>query len=914
MSTPEWMKKFHEIGQREEEEITAVGNEGAFVKTVEPSKRIDLDNTDAPVTRSTLNRDTVNDGNGKDVNNGSDDDDDAASIIYSTELGNRSETKEEDNRGEDPPTEITSEVGSTVFDEEMKDRNDPVEDQSRSSPTGLYERSLSAGEKNAVLVANDNNSPMGDEIHQEEEKEKSEGLPRDTEVSDDDFPEAMIDDETKEEELNFGASWVVDRNDISNEEREQRNSADEAARTTTIGGESCITDIYVDEDGNEISSDRNEIDTQEEEVLVDEDEDEIEIVPLHQLQRGEVDGRFEEYTTIRGCDDLSRNDNIDLPDFSTANKGANIVTTRSNINKEQAVLRSEASPTYDIEEQRRTLRSTEKGKRSRMSWVIPILVFLFLASAILLVVFFIVLSEDRTISTLSPVMTPALTPTPAPTEYPQLTQKISSSRNVDAAATTEFNTVQNSCDFDAIDQPNVIDQCDCGEGRVDILADDIVARWNYFVEDFVPTIYPKWKQNINSCSSENQALLWLSSGINNGGEINNLHRLQRYILAVVYYEQGGTEWRRSTNWLSSRHVCVWEGVECDENSYIRVLNLDQNRLTGQLSDAPTSLNAIEGYFVAKNNLSGSIPKLYFKSDTLNTIDFSENALSGEISSLSKGNKLTDINLAANSLNGSLPPSISNAAVLTILNVESNSFSGTLPASLFDLPLKYLAIGGNTFSGTIPVGLSGVSTLTSLSLGPNLFNGQIATSLSELTKLVQLSMIGLPDLGGRLPASFGISLTNLVELSISETGAEGDIPEQFSLMTNLEILRLNSNSLARNIPSSLGLLTNLRSLHLNDNALSGLIPPEIGFISVLQELQLHTNRLAGTIPEEIGNLIDIRTLTFDGNFMDGRTPIKVCDLRAAQLNKFIVDCPSLLGESQVVVGIICSIPDCCTECI
>ena len=59
---------------------------------------------------------------------------------------------------------------------------------------------------------------------------------------------------------------------------------------------------------------------------------------------------------------------------------------------------------------------------------------------------------------------------------------------------------------------------------------------------------------------------------------------------------------------------------------------------------------------------------------------------------------------------------------------------------------------------------------------------------------------------------------------------------------------------------------------------------------------------------------IGTLTFDGNFMDGRAPIGVCALRDAELNKFIVDCPSLLGESQIVVGIICSVPNCCTECI
>ena len=34
MSTPEWMKKFQEIGQKGEEEVTGVGDSG-FVKTAE---------------------------------------------------------------------------------------------------------------------------------------------------------------------------------------------------------------------------------------------------------------------------------------------------------------------------------------------------------------------------------------------------------------------------------------------------------------------------------------------------------------------------------------------------------------------------------------------------------------------------------------------------------------------------------------------------------------------------------------------------------------------------------------------------------------------------------------------------------------------------------------------------------------
>jgi hypothetical protein len=57
-----------------------------------------------------------------------------------------------------------------------------------------------------------------------------------------------------------------------------------------------------------------------------------------------------------------------------------------------------------------------------------------------------------------------------------------------------------------------------------------------------------------------------------------------------------------------------------------------------------------------------------------------------------------------------------------------------------------------------------------------------------------------------------------------------------------------------------------------------------------------------------------SITLDGNFMVGRVSNHVCDLRNYQLSVFVVGCPSVLGDSQTVVGIICNIPDCCTECI
>ena len=95
-------------------------------------------------------------------------------------------------------------------------------------------------------------------------------------------------------------------------------------------------------------------------------------------------------------------------------------------------------------------------------------------------------------------------------------------------------------------------------------------------------IFPSWNYRITSCSAENQALVWMSTGINNGGEIDNILRLQRYSMAYLYYGQGGTGWTQSDGWLSEQNVCTWQNVVCDNESYIRSLSLDNNRLSGEV--------------------------------------------------------------------------------------------------------------------------------------------------------------------------------------------------------------------------------------------------------------------------------------------------------------------------------------------
>ena len=207
-----------------------------------------------------------------------------------------------------------------------------------------------------------------------------------------------------------------------------------------------------------------------------------------------------------------------------------------------------------------------------MSYLAAVVAFLLIVSAILVVVFVVVL-DDANVSGQLPTMSPTVF------QFPPLLP--TSNGNIESAATTPLDEFQNSCDFNGLDQPNIIDQCAC-DGFIRILADDVRARWESLVSSFALEIFPSWDERITSCAAENQALVWMSTGINNGGEIDNTLRLQRYSMAYLYYEQGGIGWTQSEGWLSDQNVCTWQNVVCDNESYIRSLSLNNNRLSGQV--------------------------------------------------------------------------------------------------------------------------------------------------------------------------------------------------------------------------------------------------------------------------------------------------------------------------------------------
>jgi hypothetical protein len=569
MSQPEWMQKFKQIGQKGEEEVTTVGEEGSIVKTtVTPPKAERVDTTAAttsiPTTTSaatTVPKPFTPSSQSGETKVEADDDEDAAALFFGaaggggggggasvstgfvsdgTSLGILPSEDGSNNTDSDNAAALFYGGGGGNGTDGVLGGGGDADSDPPSLVSATMDPSNSTGDDDAAAMYHS----AGD-IGTDDEDNVPSGATTNDSVSNDN-------------------SWVVDKNKFLREEMKQE-FAEEVVTENRNLGEEHYEDVYVDDDGNELYVDEegNEIlQDEEEEVLLDEDGNEL---PVEE-----------------------ENDEL-LTDEALAADVTVAATQETPASEERQGMIAQDEPQvfypppepevflqlYDIEDQRRVLQTTKPGKRSRMSMYVPISAFLAFVSAILLVVFLVGLDDGKQPSGGSPTMAPT------PMQYLPLTP--TSNGNIQAAATTRFEPVQNNCDdLDSLPQPNFIDQCAC-DGEVTILADDVRARRQDLMINFMPSVLPSWNETVSSCTAENQALLWLSSGINNGGEVSNLLRLQRYALAFLYVAQGGTQWRMSTDWMSERNVCDWVNVECDTNSYVRTLNLNNNRLTGQVS-------------------------------------------------------------------------------------------------------------------------------------------------------------------------------------------------------------------------------------------------------------------------------------------------------------------------------------------
>jgi hypothetical protein len=248
--------------------------------------------------------------------------------------------------------------------------------------------------------------------------------------------------------------------------------------------------------------------------------------------------------------------------------------------------------------------------------------------------------------------------------------------------------------------------------------------------------------------------------------------INRYILAVLYFESNGPDWNFCTadplaspcpdelgsgdRFLTSVSACNWFNVTCDNDGDVAIINLDDNNPGG-----------------------GPIP--------------------GELSALPD---LRFLFLNDGFYTGNIPVELMDATSLRLLSLVSNSLVGPIPTEMAQLVnLEILLLDRNQLSGELPSFLSpSLSNLRILSLGFNGFAGQIPASYAELSQLDSFV--------------------------INDNVVTGPIPDFFGDLLNLATVNLFNNTMRGPIPTSLGQLTGLTTLFLHGNDFSGTMPDEI----------------------------------------------------------------------------------------
>ncbi|CAH2040984.1 unnamed protein product [Thlaspi arvense] len=335
----------------------------------------------------------------------------------------------------------------------------------------------------------------------------------------------------------------------------------------------------------------------------------------------------------------------------------------------------------------------------------------------------------------------------------------------------------------------------------------------------------------------------------------------------------GLSLNSSKNYNFSAHVCTWQGVFCEEDSVVKLV-------------------------ASGLGLSGFIPDTSIgKLKKLESLDLSNNKITGFPSDFWSLGSLKFLNLSNNLISGALPNNIGNFGLLETLDLSMNNFSGEIPDTISSLlSLQVLKLDGNHFESSIPLGILNCRSLVSIDLSSNQLNGSLPEGFgvafpklkslnlaqngirgqdSDFSGMISTKYLNIS--GNRFQGSvFGVFQEPLEVIDLSKNQFEGHISKvQFNSSfnwSNLVYLDLSENQLSGDFFSNLIEAQNLKHLNLAHNQFYEHYFPEIRVISGLEHLNLSETDLVGHIPAEISELSCLKTLDLSKNRLSGEVPI------------------------------------------
>jgi Leucine-rich repeat (LRR) protein len=182
-------------------------------------------------------------------------------------------------------------------------------------------------------------------------------------------------------------------------------------------------------------------------------------------------------------------------------------------------------------------------------------------------------------------------------------------------------------------------------------------------------------------SVQSQALTWLVENDADLSLYTEVTFVQRWALATFGLATQVNQWVQNNGWLDPEETtCDWEGVECDEAGNVLSLDLEGNRLTGQL---PVELAVMF--------------------ETLTSLNVGNNRLSGELPAwLGLFQNLVELRVDRNELSGTIPAEIGALVALQVFKIDRNGFTGPVPDTIASLEnLRELTLNTNFLTGVLP---------------------------------------------------------------------------------------------------------------------------------------------------------------------------------------------------------------------
>ncbi|GMP35501.1 hypothetical protein CsSME_00007905 [Camellia sinensis var. sinensis] len=326
--------------------------------------------------------------------------------------------------------------------------------------------------------------------------------------------------------------------------------------------------------------------------------------------------------------------------------------------------------------------------------------------------------------------------------------------------------------------------------------------------------------------------------------------------------------------------------QCLRNlTYLRVFDLSNNELTGNITSSPLSILSSLQYLSFSTN-HFEVPasfRSFANHSNLKVLSGNNNILTSEselytcvpkfqlrLFSFSNGNN--------DSYNVTLPSFLYHQYDLKIVDLSHNNLVGDFPNWLLEnnTRLEGFYLSDNALGGSLKFPSRPNPNILVIDISNNKIGDKIPPNISSIfLNLGALYMFGNAFDGN--PISLFHDMNSLVVLDMSDNLLSGLMPEYFAThCPSLHVIRLSNNNLSGKISPTIFNLTDLHHLHLDGNNFIGNIPYSASLMH-LETLDFSDNYFFGELPKWIGNATDINDIVMSKNYFRGSIPKEFCRL-------------------------------------